>query len=69
MIQRTRLQALVESRLKHFPVVAILGPQADLKLDRIDLVHAGSETFSLSPKVRALSAARLLDDLAPLRAG
>jgi predicted AAA+ superfamily ATPase len=38
----------------------------DLKLDRIDLVHAGSETFSLSAKVRALSAARLLDDLAPL---
>jgi predicted AAA+ superfamily ATPase len=42
---------------------------ADLKLDRIDLVHAGLETFALSPKVRALSAARLLDDLAPLRAG
>jgi uncharacterized protein len=42
---------------------------ADLKLDRIDLVHAGLETFALSPKVRALSAARLLDDLVPLREG
>jgi predicted AAA+ superfamily ATPase len=41
----------------------------DLKLDRIDLVHAGSATFMLTAKVRALSAARLLDDLAPLRAG
>jgi uncharacterized protein len=39
---------------------------ADLKLDRIDVVHAGAETFRLSPKVRALSAARILDDLAPL---
>lgn len=27
MIQRTRLQALVEARLKQFPVVAILGPR------------------------------------------
>lgn len=36
----------------------------DLKPDRIDIVHAGRDTFQLGPKVRALSAARILDDLA-----
>lgn len=40
---------------------------ADLRLDRLDVVHAGEETYELAPKVRALSSARLLDDLRPLR--
>lgn len=39
---------------------------ADLGLDRLDVVHAGRETYPLAPRVRALSCARLLDDLAPL---
>ena len=38
----------------------------DLKLDRLDVVHAGEETFPLAPRIRALALARLLDDLAPL---
>lgn len=38
----------------------------NLSPDRIDVVHAGSETFPLAPKVRALSATRILDDLAAL---
>ncbi len=42
---------------------------ADLKPDRIDVVHAGADTFSLAPKVRAVAATRILDVLAPLRAG
>jgi predicted AAA+ superfamily ATPase len=40
---------------------------ADLRLDRLDVVHAGEDTYELAPKIRALSSARLLDDLAPLR--
>ena len=39
----------------------------DLKLDRLDVVHAGSETFPLAPKVRALALTRVLTDLIPLR--
>jgi predicted AAA+ superfamily ATPase len=39
---------------------------ADLKPDRIDVVHAGTETFPLAPTVRALAAARILCDLPPL---
>ncbi len=39
---------------------------ADLQLDRLDIVHAGTETFPLAERVRALSLARLFEDLTPL---
>jgi len=35
----------------------------DLKLDRLDVIHAGGETFPLGPRVRAAAASRLLEDL------
>ncbi len=38
----------------------------NLKLTRLDVIHAGSETFPLAKKIRAVSAARLLQDLKPL---
>lgn len=38
----------------------------DLKLDSIDVVHAGATTFRLAPKIRAVAARRLLLDVAPL---
>lgn len=38
-----------------------------LDLETLFVVHAGDESFSLGPKIRALSAARLTEDLAPLR--
>jgi uncharacterized protein len=41
---------------------------ADLRPDRIDVVHAGEGTFPLASKVRALAAQRILDDLEPLKA-
>lgn len=40
----------------------------DLALTRLDLVHAGDESFPLSRSIRAVAARRLLDDLEPLRA-
>jgi uncharacterized protein len=39
---------------------------ADLNLDGLTVVHAGRNSFPLGPKVRAVSAARLLDDLGPM---
>ena len=36
---------------------------ADLKLDRLDVVHAGDLTFPLAPRIRAVSAARLTKDI------
>jgi hypothetical protein len=35
----------------------------DLRLDRLDVVHAGPKTFPLAPRIRAVSASRLLQDL------
>ena len=39
---------------------------ADLGLDRLDVVHAGDDTYPLSENVRALSVARITVDLAPI---
>ena len=39
---------------------------ADLKLDRLDVVHAGEPTFPLAEQVRALALTRLEEDLEPL---
>ena len=39
----------------------------DLKLQRLDLVHAGDETFPMGKKIRAVALQRLLDDLQPLK--
>jgi predicted AAA+ superfamily ATPase len=39
---------------------------ADLKLQRLDVVHAGDRTFPLAPSTRALALSRILNDLKPL---
>lgn len=40
---------------------------ADLKLERLDVIHAGESTFPLAPKIRAVAARRILGDLPLLR--
>ena len=40
---------------------------ADLFLTRLDVIHAGRETFPLAGSVRAVAARRLLEDVDPLR--
>jgi predicted AAA+ superfamily ATPase len=40
---------------------------ADLRLERLDVIHAGESTFPLAPKIRAVAARRILTDLPPLR--
>ena len=39
----------------------------DLKLEQLDVLHAGENTFPLAPKIRAVAARRLLQDVRPLR--
>jgi predicted AAA+ superfamily ATPase len=39
---------------------------ADLKLDSLDVVHAGDLTFDLAPRIRAVALSRLLEDVPPL---
>jgi len=38
-----------------------------LGLDRLDVVHAGTESYAMAPGIRALPAARLATELRPLR--
>ena len=38
----------------------------DLKLKRLDVIHAGAHTFPLAPRIRAVALGRLLEDLDPL---
>lgn len=38
----------------------------DLGLKRLDVVHAGTATFPLSARIRAVALSRLLQDVAPL---
>lgn len=39
----------------------------DLHLTRLDVIHAGRATFPLAPRVRAIGASRVLDDIRPVR--
>jgi hypothetical protein len=39
---------------------------ADLGLSRLDVIHAGDESFPLDRSIRACAMTRLLDDLEPL---
>ncbi len=39
---------------------------ADLRLDRIDVIHAGRDSYLLTPRIRAVAAARLQSDVEPL---
>jgi len=41
---------------------------ADLRLDSLDVIHTGRETYPLSREVRALALTRVLSDLTPLSA-
>jgi hypothetical protein len=38
----------------------------DLRLSRVDVIHAGSRSFPMHPKIRAIALGRLLEDLKPL---
>lgn len=40
---------------------------ADLKLDRLDVIHAGEHTFPMGDRLRAVALARLLKDVKPLQ--
>jgi predicted AAA+ superfamily ATPase len=40
---------------------------ADLKLQRLDVIHGGTETFLMSNTIRAVPLARVLSDIKPLR--
>lgn len=38
----------------------------DLRLDSLDVIHAGPDSYPLADRVRAVAATRILEDIAPL---
>ncbi len=38
----------------------------DLKLDSLEVIHAGDQSYPIAPRIRAVSINRLLDDMRPL---
>ncbi len=38
----------------------------DLKLARLDVIHAGDKTYPLAPRIRAVGLSRIIEDLEPL---
>ena len=62
----------VDGRLRGFEVKRTSAPRVtrsmrtaleDLPLDHVDVIHAGSETFPLAQRIRAVAASRVPDDL------
>lgn len=60
------------SHLRGFEIKRTVAPKltpsmktalADLGLSRIDVIHAGEESFPLAPEVRAVAASRMLEDI------
>ncbi|MCB9898678.1 MAG: ATP-binding protein [Planctomycetes bacterium] len=69
LVVRGRTRLGFEMKLGETPGVtaSMRSALADLRLQRLDVVHSGEHSFELAPKVRALALPRLLDDLAVLR--
>jgi hypothetical protein len=65
---RSRLRAQFEFKRTVAPELAKLMrvALADLRLQRLDVIHAGERTYPLAPRVRAVALARVLEDVAPL---
>ena len=77
VIERSDHRQALSRLLARSAAVAILGARQvgmrsalhDLELSRLDVVHAGPDTFPLARGVRAVSAERLLSDISPLSRG
>jgi hypothetical protein len=39
----------------------------DLRLDRLDVIHVGKDTYALTKRIRAVALERIAADLVPLR--
>lgn len=64
---RTRLGFEIKRTVSPAVTPSIRTALADLRLTRLDVIHAGDQTFPLAPRVRAVALSRVLEDVAPLR--
>ena len=65
---RTRLGFEIKRTVAPAVTPSMRAALADLRLSRLDVIHAGDDTFPLAPRIRAVAIGRLLDDLPALAA-
>ncbi len=65
---RTRLGFEIKHTVAPVVTPSMRAALADLRLSRLDVVHAGDRTFPLAPRIRAVALSRLLEDVPSLRA-
>jgi predicted AAA+ superfamily ATPase len=68
LVVRGRTRLGFEVKRTHSPAVtpSMRSALADLRLERLDVVHAGRDTYAIGERVRAVAASRMLADLEPL---
>jgi predicted AAA+ superfamily ATPase len=68
LIVRGRLRLGFEIKRTSSPKLtpSMRNAMSDLRLERLDVIHAGEETFPLADRVRAVALSRLMVDLNPL---
>lgn len=71
LVVRGRRRLGFEMKLSEAPSVtpSMRIAMADLKLDRLDVIHAGETTYPLAPGIRAVAMKRLWSDLDVLQGG
>lgn len=71
LVVRGRERLGFEMKLSEAPAVtrSMRIAMEDLKLDRLDVIHAGDATYPLAPGIRAVSLKRIGSDLTELRGG
>lgn len=69
LVVRGRLRRAFEIKRTTTPTVtkSMHVAMADLKLDALDVIHAGKDTFPLASGIRAVAAGRLLEDVEALK--
>ena len=63
---RTRIGFEIKRTVAPAVTPSMRAALADLRLSRLDVIHAGAHTFHLGPRIRGVAFDRLLEDLAPL---
>lgn len=68
LVVRGRVRIGIEIKRTVSPAVtpSMRSALQDLGLSRLDVIHAGDETYPLAPRIRAVALSRVLTDLAPL---
>jgi predicted AAA+ superfamily ATPase len=69
LVVRGRRRLGFEFKLSEAPAVtrSMRVALADLGLQRLDVVHAGADTFALGDRIRAVALQRVFEDIEPLR--